>query len=219
MLDRLIKRYGPVRYSQNYEELIIRDFFKDRRGGLFVDVGASHFRKDSTTYYLERHLGWRGIAIDGIEEYRRGYKEHRPRTRFFAYFVSDRSDRQADLHVVERDKRYSTGRHAALKRWQAGAKVRTRRVPTITLDDLLAREDVERIDLLSMDIELAEPAALAGFDIERYRPQLVCIEAHEPVRDRIAAYFKKHGYERIESYGKLDQVNHYYTPRGGPPAR
>ena len=29
------------KYSQFDEELVIRDFFQDRRGGFFVDVGAS----------------------------------------------------------------------------------------------------------------------------------------------------------------------------------
>ena len=52
---------------------------------------------------------------------------------------------------------------------------------TITLDDLLSLEKVDRIDFLSMDIELAEPKALAGFDLRRCSPALVCIEAH---RDR-----------------------------------
>jgi len=33
------------------------------KGRLLLDVGASHHEKDSTTYYLERHLDWHGIAI------------------------------------------------------------------------------------------------------------------------------------------------------------
>ncbi len=37
-------------YSQFDEELIIRDFFEDRRGGFFVDVGAWLPHKSSTTY-------------------------------------------------------------------------------------------------------------------------------------------------------------------------
>ena len=64
-----------------------------------------------------------------------------------------------------------------------------------------------------MDIEQAEPAALAGFDIERYRPELVCIEAGESVREAIAAYFDAHGYERIDAYLSYDPVNWYYRPR------
>jgi FkbM family methyltransferase len=214
-LDRLVARLGPKRYSQNHEELLIRDFFKDRRGGFFVDVGASHYRRDSTTYYLERHLGWRGLAVDALEEYRAGYLEHRPRTRFFAFYVADRSDERAELYVVAQNRRLSTGDRARASAVGAGAG--TRSIATITLDHLLRRVGVERVDFLSMDIELAEPRALAGFDIQRWRPRLVCIEAHPKVRGQIEAYFARHGYVRIMRYARLDRLNHYYRP--GSPAR
>ncbi len=86
-------------------------------------------------------------------------------------------------------------------------------VHTITLDELLEMARVERIDFLSMDIEQAEPLALAGFDIERFGPQLVCIEATQSIREAISAYFAQHGYERIDAYLEWDSVNWYYTPR------
>jgi hypothetical protein len=54
----LAAAYGPDRYSQFAEEWIIRDFFQDKRGGTFVDVGANHYRDSSTTYYLEKNLEW-----------------------------------------------------------------------------------------------------------------------------------------------------------------
>ena len=45
-------------YSQHGEELIIRDFFQDRRDGVFLDVGAAWPVHYSNTYYLESELGW-----------------------------------------------------------------------------------------------------------------------------------------------------------------
>jgi hypothetical protein len=64
-----------------------------------------------------------------------------------------------------------------------------------------------------MDIEGHEPKALAGFDIERFRPELVCIEAGN--REEIVDYFTQHGYERIEKYLEYDKVNWYFTPASG----
>jgi hypothetical protein len=86
------------------------------------------------------------------------------------------------------------------------------RVPTITLDDLLDRNGVTKIDFVSMDIEQGEPAALAGFDIERFAPDLVCIEALPEVQAPILEYFAGHGYRRIERYLEYDGRNWYYTP-------
>ena len=48
---------------------------------------------------------------------------------------------------------------------RTGANPREVMVPTITLNDLLPKHGLEKIDFLSMDIELSEPKALAGFDI------------------------------------------------------
>src|SRR5512140_2589670 len=63
-LDELHRSYGEPLYSQDDEETLIRAFVHDRRGGFFLDVGASDPIRSSTTYYLEKHLGWKGIAID-----------------------------------------------------------------------------------------------------------------------------------------------------------
>ena len=85
-------------------------------------------------------------------------------------------------------------------------------VPTITLTDLLSQQRVSRIDLLSMDIELHEPKALSGFDIRRFRPRLVCIEAHSEVRQSILDYFALHGYVVVGKYLQADSANLYFRP-------
>jgi hypothetical protein len=63
-----------------------------------------------------------------------------------------------------------------------------------------------------MDIELAEPKALRGFDIDRFKPELVCIEAHEEVRQQILDYFARHGYVVVGRYLRADTQNLYFTP-------
>jgi len=44
---------GAPLYSQHREELIVRDFFHDRRNGVFLDVGCASPIQNSNTYYLE----------------------------------------------------------------------------------------------------------------------------------------------------------------------
>ncbi len=207
--NRLVAKYGRPLYSEYFEELIIRDFFGDRRGGFFVDVGAGPYKANSTTYFLESHLGWTGIAVDARSSYAADYARYRKGTRFFAFFVSDESDENIDFYVTRKNDGLSS---TADKKWAArdGAYDRTV-VPTITLDDLLGRAGITSIDFLSMDVELAEPAALAGFDIERFRPALVCVEIHEPVRRQVLDYFARHGYHTVETYKDLDFLNLYFA--------
>ena len=199
-------------HSLGREEVIIRHFFRNRPGGFFLDVGAAHFRKYSNTFYLEKHLGWSGIAIDALEHWATDYATRRPRTKFFTYIVTDRSGAEAPFFRVKGN----IGSTAVQERatWLGELlPVEEVMVPTITLDELLDRENVTKIDLLSMDIEQGEPAALAGFDIQRFRPELVCIEATPDVHDAILEYFTRHGYRRIELYLEYDRVNWYFTPQ------
>ena len=63
-----------------------------------------------------------------------------------------------------------------------------------------------------MDIELHEPAALKGFDIDRFRPSLVCVEALLPVRQQILNYFASHRYVIVGHYVWTDLENLYFAP-------
>lgn len=207
--ERLKSRYGPTKYSQGIEEWIVRDYFGDRRGGVFVDVGANHYRDASNTFLLEERFNWSGIAIDPQGSYEADYLKHRPRTRFFPFFVSDRSNGTARLYmndvplVASADPNFT--RH-----W--GANLRSMDAPTITLNDLFDRLKLKRIDFLSIDVELSEPKVLAGLDIDRFRPAFVCIEAHSVVRQKILDYFAAHRYVVVGAYLRADANNLYFTP-------
>ena len=65
-----------------------------------------------------------------------------------------------------------------------------------------------------MDIELAEPKALAGFDIDRFRPAFLCVEAHRDVRQAILDYFLQHRYVVVGRYLRMDSQNLYFAPAG-----
>ena len=204
----LVIKYGPKHFSQNDEELIIRDFFQDKRNGVFVDIGANHYKINSTTYYLERDLGWTGIAVDAICDFKKEYELYRKNSLFFCFYVSDRSDDMIDFYINEQNKRISTSIRDLAKKQGTSENVK---IATITLNDLLARTGIKHFDFLSMDIELSEPAALAGFNIQKYRPALVCIEAHSEVRKQILEYFSKNNYLKIKTYEGLDPLNYYFT--------
>jgi FkbM family methyltransferase len=201
--------YGEALYSQDDEETLIRAFFQDRRGGFFLDVGAGDPIRHSTTYYLEKHLGWTGIAVDAIAEYAEAYAKERPGTHFFTYFVGDRSDTARDFYVSE-ERNFSSATGTDPR----GGIYQKRKVATITLDDLLGRQKVGGIDFLSIDIEGSEALALAGFDVARWRPELVCVEISSPELGRaIAEYFALHGCREVSAYRAVDGINRYYSCR------
>jgi FkbM family methyltransferase len=210
-LDWLQRHYGPDRQSMNAEEWIVRDFFKDKREGTFVDVGAADYKVNSNTYFLEKQLGWSGIAIDAQASYRTDYEKFRPRTRFFALFVSDHSHDTARLFLGR-----APGVSSSQADWAAqyGGVKTSAELPTVTLNDLLPAQGIETFDFLSMDIELAEPQALAGMDVRRFHPALAVIEAHPEVRQQILNYFTERGYAVVGKYLRVDRENLWFMPLG-----
>jgi FkbM family methyltransferase len=211
-LAQLADTYGPAHHSRNAEEWIIRDFFQDRRNGVFLDVGANHYQNESNTYFLEHQLGWTGIAVEPLVEFEADYKRYRPGTRFRAFFASDASNQRAHMFYLKENSLVTSATKDFTAR-EGGATPSEIEAPTITLDDLLTLEKIDRVDFLSMDIELAEPKALAGFDLRRFSPQLVCIEAHREVRQVLLNYFHDRGYVVIGKYLGADPLNLYFTPR------
>ena len=209
-LAPLAAAFGPRHYSRYVEEWIVRDFFADRRGGVFLDVGAHHYRDESNTYYLETSLGWSGLAVDALPEFGPDYVKYRPRTRFVAMFATDHGGDSVTLFEPDNAKRIASMSEEFTAR--KGERGVARQVPTATLNQLLQEAGLAKVDFVSMDIELAEPKALAGFDIGRYQPQLVCIEVHPEVRQQILDYFARHGYVLVGKYLRIDPTNVYFKP-------
>jgi FkbM family methyltransferase len=196
---------GDKLYSYANEELIIRDFFQDRRDGVFVDIGCAWPIKSSNTYYLEKHLGWSGIAVDGLGDYAESWRTARPRSRFLKFLVTERSDNLETFYkagvwgnsTAEKD----VARHLNV--------VGELKVPGITLDDLLSRNGVRHVDLLSIDVEGHTAEVLAGFDVQRWKPELVCVEDDGKLA---VPWFKERGYAPIARYRLRDVANWYFAP-------
>lgn len=195
-------------HSQHGEELLIRDFFQDRRNGFFLDVGCAWPVIYSNTYYLEKELGWTGIGVDALPDYEKRWRKRRPKSKFFNFAVTDQSGTIVSFHrTVRRDLLGIS----TLKPGHHDVEYEEIQVPTITLDKLLHDNGVSKIDLLSMDIEGAELLALSGFDIDRFQPELAVVEVHGDTREPVNAYFRSHRYQRIDSYLAYDQANYYFS--------
>jgi len=201
---------GKAQYSQSQEELIIRDYFQDRRAGIFLDVGAATPIRNSNTAYLERHLDWSGIAVDALPEYAESWKKRRPKSTYLNYLVTDHADSVQPFYrselpgisAVEKPLTGPAGNPRSFEEIQ---------VPTNTLTRILDEHGIETIDFMTMDIEGHEPPALRGFDIDRFQPELVCIEAKPANREFIRRYFTEHGYEQIKKYLEYDMSNYYFA--------
>lgn len=188
--------------SPEYERRLIAAFFGDRKG-YFVEVGANEPQARSQTWHLEQ-AGWTGVLVEPQPDLAQALRSNR-RAKVFAAACSSPANagRTLQLHVA--------GPLSSLDRGQMapGAKPdAVIGVPARTLDSILEEAGApERFEFLSIDVEGHELEVLRGFDIARWRPQLILLEDH-------VADLAKHRYLRAAGYRIIRRydTNGWYVP-------
>lgn len=69
-------------YSQLSQDVFVNNLFKEKKNGLFVDVGAGPPKFINNTYLLEKDYQWDGISIEAAELCRIQWKESDRNTKF-----------------------------------------------------------------------------------------------------------------------------------------
>jgi FkbM family methyltransferase len=216
--DKVMKKYnvyhGETSSSSDMKsDEVINSYFDSSFVGTMLDVGASHPIKGSTSYHFERN-GWKVIMIEANPFWIPMLNEQRS-GRVLNYAASDQNVDEAEFFVAYLNNHVSgaiSALHVDKRIVQLYSSMITGseliRVSARTLDWILENEtpDLKIIDVVSIDVEDGELAALSGFDVKRWQPSLFVIENNfedRVVRDFLAEY----GY-------RLDQrvsVNDYFV--------
>ncbi|MCX6951939.1 MAG: FkbM family methyltransferase [Verrucomicrobia bacterium] len=163
----------------------------DQDGGIFIEAGANDGVRQSNTYYFERIRGWTGLLVEPVPELAAECRKNRRASVVAeaALAAEDVPGATVELHVAglmstvdgALGDAAATARHVAMARdVQRLPAVGTIRVPARTLSALIDEARIERpIDLLSLDVEGAEVAALRGLDWSRHVPRFICVEARD----------------------------------------
>jgi FkbM family methyltransferase len=175
-----------ISYSQHADDFIAWQLLGKKERGLVVEVGAFDGVHLSNSYSLEQ-LGWQSICIEPNPIIFSYLQRHRPNSTniqvaitgdptaqsvsFYAEEIGVLSGCTLDIEDVKR--RYD----ARGLTYKAPKEIE---VPASTLNGILEKQKVKpcEIDIVSIDVEGFEIAVLEGFDIEKYEPSLLIIEAN-----------------------------------------
>jgi|SRR5579862_2561204 len=186
-------------YSQQGEDFLLARFFGQKPTGFFIDVGAFDGVYLSNSYCFEQ-LGWSGICVEASPRYFELCKKNRPKSRCVQAAcgneeggIIDFRDEQGGLFSgVHTDESYASHCYAAGRIPFRGFE--TIKVPSTTLNKLLEGHTGD-IDFVSIDVEGSEEEVLEGFDLDRYRPRLMVLEANtEPEAEALDRYAQSRGY-------------------------
>jgi FkbM family methyltransferase len=187
-----------IYYGQQGEDSVLWSIFKKtRKNGFFIDVGALDGMRFSNTYSFEQ-AGWKGLCIEAHPDYIQYLKKNRPNSKIVHAAVSDTNKDSVDFFSTK------IGAFSTLDGtmcnyfgsiWKAAKKYDKIKVPMRTLNSILEEMQVKTIDVISIDIEGTELAAIRGLDLEKYKPRVLVVEAlDEERRVNLVNYMKEFGY-------------------------
>jgi FkbM family methyltransferase len=196
-------RIGRRSFAQFGEDLLIENALTDlgvRRSVTYIDAGAYHPIWLSNTWNLYR-AGGRGVCIDPNPEACRLIRRTRRRDEVIEAAVSTQRGRAALYVAPHRG-------HSSLRRDHMPGSVEGAEVATVTLAD--AAGLLDRVDVLSLDLEGVDLAVLEATDFATFRPSVICVET--PDREPFARLLAGYGYE---SYA-LTPANSIFTQTKDP---
>jgi FkbM family methyltransferase len=188
-------------HSQHGQDKWVAETILPGRRGVFVDVGAYDGLTLSNTLYLERELGWTGLAVEpNPVAYRKLVSTRRCRAENaaigvtngevtfrlvtgYAEMLSGIADEYDDRHRarIESELSQHGGSHSEI------------RISSYRLADVLERHGVDQVDYLSIDVEGGEMGVLSSMDFNRVHVSVVGIENN--YRDpRIPKFLAERGY-------------------------
>lgn len=192
--DGYSSQYGQDRYINEF-------VFKNKAGGVFVDIGANDGRTFSNTLFFEKQLNWRGVAIEPLPSAFQKLQQNRDciclqccvgaRTEAVEFLsikghsemLSGVFDQYEKSHL---DRVYkSTATH--------GDTIEKIMVQSMRLSTILEEHDLLEVDYLSLDTEGGELEILKSIDFSKISVKAISVENNydDP---RIYRLLKKQGF-------------------------
>jgi FkbM family methyltransferase len=191
-------------YSQHGEDFLLDRIFEGQPTGFFVEVGCIDGIRFSNTLSLEQR-GWKGMCIEAHADYIGALRRNRPGS-IVEHCAAGEADEDAVTFYANFRGSLSSLDKEQEERFRGFGKYfggfTEQKVAKSRLDTLLARHQVESIDVLSIDIEGYEVEAMRGLDISRYRPRVMVIEVDGKAQeDALDALILPHGYLKWVCFG------------------
>jgi len=192
-------------YSMLGEDIFINKFFKNKKKGFYVDVGAYHPLDASNTQLLYKKKNWNGINIDVNPLSIELFKYLRKDDLNLNIGVSDKK-KFVKLYFRKKINMLNTlSKKLAKIHFRNGFQEKT--VKTNTLNNILelSKYKNKQIDFLNLDVEGNELNVLKSLNFKKYKPSLLCIEIHnhEEMYNQNSDYLKRnpiHKYLLIKKY-------------------
>jgi FkbM family methyltransferase len=206
-------------YSQHYQDFFIDFFFKKKRSGIFLDIGANDGISFSNTYHFEKFRNWTGVCIEPhpeifekLQSIRSCHVENcciSDYEKMVTFRKVTGTDPLFGLDmlsgIVEFMSEYNKERIDKVIKINGGGFVDIE-VQSYNINTILQKYNMFMIDYCSIDTEGAEYEIVTSIDFEKYRITSFSIEGDD---ENISQYLDKQGYVCVKS-----ELDNFYVKRG-----
>lgn len=167
-------------YSQeNQDYIVYSNFFKNKKDGVFFDVGGNHPLNINNTRYFEE-LGWNGYVLEPLPYMKPLWEKYR-RARLFPFAASD-SEGEVIFSLVK-DSTGGEDMFSYIKETRAADYdylTEDITVQTRMLKNIFEEENITHIDYMSIDVEGHELNVIKGIDFNKVKINVLTIENNSP---------------------------------------
>lgn len=207
----MMKYWGSLKrsYSQEGEDKILNRYFKNKKKGFYIDVGAHHPFRFSNTYLFYKR-GWRGINIDATPGSMKLFKKCRPRDINIETAVSN-STKEINYYIFDEPALNSFSSKLSKKR-AADTKYKIEKVIKLwpkklseILDENLPLNT--HVDFMTVDVEGYEYEVLVSNNWGKYKPTYLLVEvlkgeSEKLTNSKIYLLLKSKNYKALANTGR-----------------
>jgi FkbM family methyltransferase len=205
----LNKNYSLRDSNNDFLDNKLDELFEKKQDGFFIELGANNGLLQSNTAFLEKNRNWSGILIEPNIKNFEFCKMNRPNS--ICYNFACVSDDFTDEFIYG-DFNLQPNDQISLMSSVNGLRLNTLKknfiqVPVSTLTNILDKQVIPKIDLLSLDVEGYEYSVLKGLNLNKYKPTYMLIEIYNSDFTKICTYLKDNNYQLICNFSNYNNKN------------
>lgn len=197
-------------YNSQHEQdkFLNENFFKNKKNGIFLDIGAHDGKSLSNTLFFEKELDWSGICVEPMPEV---YEKLKNTRNCKCLNVAATNTNKEDIFL--RIKGYSEMLSGLLSEYNEshlkridfelqkfGGSKEEIKVKCVNVTDMLLENEMTYIDYCSIDTEGNELKILEAIDFDKINISFFSIE-NNTGKSHIKKFLKTKGYKIIKLLG------------------
>ena len=201
-------------FSEAGQDMLVKDnFFKNKKSGFFVEIGAYDGIKGSNCYHFEKFMNWEGIAVEASPLQFAKLKKNRNCKLINLAIGSE--NKQVEFYEVAEGFTQMSGINNlnfqnSLQRIKknSNSKINKIDIECKTFDKLIPNDQI--IDLISIDIEGNELDVLKSIDFDKYQIKVIILENNTPNELSYLKFFLEKNFSYFDRVG-MDEI--YYNQK------